>query len=860
MFMHALQSRQPLIWVTTLFTLVVVLAVGFWMTSLSRTTAPAQSLVSTDYSYFIDETNDLSLNYVLDHAPFTPADSARDIPWKLAYQTYWIKLDFNYRGLAERDIHVLTDNPLIDYLDAYHILDSDQVRSQIKAGDKTPARLNRLPMPDSIPVNLLPDRDNQLLLKVTSNDTAIMPLSVMSHHAFDHLSRSVHLVWGGFVTFTFMVALYSAGVYVYSRQRVYLIFVPVALMSAMLVSVNHGFSRYFLPDTVQIVISNHLVALAVCLLMAGLWFTYYFLDFERSRLYQRARSLFYMTCGGLFGLAVLSFITPTYVSLSFVFIAQLPVYGLLAYYLWLQWQPRKSWLLLFAFSWIPAIVGGVMLYALMLNYVEYSLLSRYALMMSLGMTMILFTLALAERFRCQRLQEMQALTHDTLSYLPNNNVLHMMIDDLISRNMSFNLYCLSVDNYTSLLPYLDEHAREEYITAIAERISDVLAVPPVICIRTDSDRPNYRLGCLKEGVFAFLMDDADSATCDRIIDALIKELNGELCVGAFVTQVKVRIGVCHYPTDGDHPSLLISRALSAIDQHQSLTTHYARFNSDEQRHHQLHVSLVTDLRDAIENDQLELYHQPQIDLRTGSIHGSEVLARWTHPEYGQISPEVFVQMAEDVGIINNLTLWVMKRAFQQQAQLIRNGHCRRLSINISASDIYIPDLANRVVELAHRYHIPTNLISLELTESVMVEDYNWLKQLISALSASGIEVSIDDYGTGYSSLYFLSQLPFTELKIDRSFVRDLHKSGRHQSIVRATTDMARSLGVMVVAEGVETEEAEALLRRYGVDVSQGYYYSRPLPFQQYQAYVERMDSVQPTAILQEKSLRSSSDG
>lgn len=858
--MHALQSRQPLIWVTTLFILVVMFAVGFWMTSLSRTTAPELSLVDTDYSYFIDETNELSLNYVLDHAPFTKADNTGEIPWKLAYQTYWIKLEFNYHGLTERDIHVLTDNPLIDYLDAYHILDGEQVRSQIKAGDKTSARLSRLPMPHSIPVNLLPERDNQLLLKVTSNDMAIMPLSVMSHQAFDQLSRSLHLVWGGFITFTFLVALYSAGVYVYSRQRVYLIFVLVALMSTLLVSVNHGFSRYFLPDPVQIFISNHLVALAVCLLMAGLWFTYYFLDFERSRLYQRARSLFFMTTGGLFGLALLSFITPTYVSLSFVFIAQLPVYGLVAYYVWHQWQPKKLWLSLFTLCWIPAMVGGVIFYALMLNVIDYSLLSRYALMMSLGMTMIFFSLALAERFRYQRLQEMQALTHDTLSYLPNNNVLHMVVNDLISRNARFNLCCLSVDNYNSLLPYLDEHAREEYINAIAGRINDVLMMQPVLGVKTDSDMPDYRLGCLKEGVFAFLIDDVDRPACDTILDSVIKGLNGDLCVGSFVTQVNARIGVCHYPTDGDHPSLLISRALSAIDQHRSLASHYAHFNSYEQRHHQLHVSLVTDLRDAIENDQLELYHQPQIDLRTGSVHGSEVLARWTHPEYGQISPEVFVRMAEDVGIINNLTLWVIQRAFQQQAQLITNGHCRRLSINISASDIYIPDLANRVVALAHQYDIPTNLISLELTESVMVEDYNWLKQLITALSASGIEVSIDDYGTGYSSLYFLSQLPFTELKIDRSFVRDLHKSGRHQSIVRATTDMARSLGVMVVAEGVETEEAETLLRRYGVDVSQGYYYSRPLPFQQYQAYVERMDSVQPTTVLREQNIRSSSSG
>ncbi|OOE96747.1 EAL domain-containing protein [Salinivibrio sp. IB643] len=856
--MHALQSRQPLIWGATLLALLALSTFGVWIADLSEGTTEEQPLLDVNYSYFVDETNELSLDYVMAHAPFTSVSEPTHIPWKLAYQTYWINIGFDYTGLTERPIHVITDNPSIDYLDAYHVLDGEQIRSRVKAGDITPERLNRLPLPSSVPVTLLPEHANQLLIKVTSRDMATMPLWVMDHGRYDHFAKSLHLVWGGFMSFAMLMALYSAGVYVYSRQRVYLIYVFATVLSALVVSVNHGFSRYFFPDFIQIFISNHLVALTVCLLTVGLWFTYFFLDFTRSPIHQRARSLFLITTGGLLGLALLSFITPAYMSASFVLIAQIPVYGVIIYYLWQQWQPSKYWLFLFILCWLPAMAGGLTFYALMLNYIEYTLLSSYVLMLALALTMILFSLALAERFRFQRMQEMRALTHDTLSCLPNNNVLHMVISDLISRNNNFNLCCLSIDNYSNLLPYLDESARDEYINAIAARMNDTLAVQPVQAIKTDSDMPNHRLGCLKEGVFAFLIEDVDLKTCDQVLTAVVDSLNGDLCVGSFVTQVNVRIGVCHYPTDGDHPGLLISRALNAIDQHRRFAGNYAHFNSHEQRDHQLHVSLVTDLRDAIENDGLELYHQPQIDLRTGSIHGSEVLARWTHPEYGQISPEVFVRMAEDVGIINSLTLWVIKRAFQQQAQLINRGHCRRLSVNISASDIYIPDLANHVVELAREYHIPTNLISLELTESIMVEDYNWLKQLIEDLSANGIEVSTDDYGTGYSSLYFLSQLPFTELKIDRSFVRDLPKSSRHQSIVRATTDMARSLGVMVVAEGVESEEAESLLRRYGVAVSQGYYYSRPLPFSQYQAYVERMDSAQPSTVIRERNRRSTS--
>ncbi|OOF30820.1 EAL domain-containing protein [Salinivibrio proteolyticus] len=857
MQMQALQSRQALIWTTIALAVGFVASVFYGIASLTRVSQLNDPLLDVEYRYFIDETNELPLDYVIEHAPFATVQNPEAIPWKLEYQTFWIQVEFDYKGLTERHLHILTDNTTIDYLDAYHLVDGDQIVTKYEGGDVTQSRLANMSLPASVPVTLLPDKANTLLIKVTSSDMPTMPLWVMSHQAYDQLAKAIHLLWGGFITFMLLVTLYSVGVYVYSRQRVYLIYVLNTLMATVLISANHGFSRYFLPDWAQVFVSNHILAFAVCLLTIALWFTYFFLDFERSRGYQRVRSMFLMATGALAGLALLTFITPPYISASLVLLSQVPIYGLVIYFLIKQWQPGKFWLLLFGLSWLPAMAGGLAFYALLLGYSEYTLMSRYALMLSMGLTMMLFSVALAERFRFQRMNAMDSLTHDKLSGLPNTNVVHIAINELIARNISFNLCCVTIDNYNNLLPYLDEDTRKSYINTIVDRILEALDVEQIYQIDTESDTPFQQLGCLKEGVFTFLIQEADLETCNHILESVIEGLNGELAIGSFITHINARIGVCHYPSDGAHPSLLINRAMQALQQHRSVLGGYTHFNNHEHKYHELHVSLVADLREAIENDGLELYHQPQIDLRTGSIHGSEVLARWMHPRFGQISPDVFVRMAEDVGIINNLTLWVIRRAFQQQQQLIASGHCRRLSINISASDIYIPNLAARVVDLASQYDVPTNLVSLELTESVMVEDYDWLKRLISELSASGIEVSIDDYGTGYSSLYFLSQLPFTELKIDRSFVRNLPQSGRHQSIVRATTDMARSLGVMVVAEGVECEEAEALLRRYGVDVGQGFYYSRPLPFNQYQAYVQRMDNVQPVTILRQGRLSSS---
>ncbi len=174
--MRALQSRQPLVWGATLLALLTLGVFGVWIVDLNRGATEEQPLLNTNYRYFVDETNELSLDYVMAHAPFTSASGTNSIPWKLAYQTYWIKIDFNYTGLTERSIHVITDNPSIDYLDAYHILDGEQVRRRVKAGDITLERLNQLPLPESLAVTLLPDHENQLLIKVTSRDMATMPL------------------------------------------------------------------------------------------------------------------------------------------------------------------------------------------------------------------------------------------------------------------------------------------------------------------------------------------------------------------------------------------------------------------------------------------------------------------------------------------------------------------------------------------------------------------------------------------------------------------------------------------------------------------------------------------------------------
>jgi EAL domain-containing protein (putative c-di-GMP-specific phosphodiesterase class I) len=250
------------------------------------------------------------------------------------------------------------------------------------------------------------------------------------------------------------------------------------------------------------------------------------------------------------------------------------------------------------------------------------------------------------------------------------------------------------------------------------------------------------------------------------------------------------------------------------------------------------LELASDLQQALRNNELQLFHQPQIDINKNTVDGSEVLLRWKHKYYGFIAPDVFIKLAEDTGIINELTLWVADRACRDLEEIINLGYANyNVSVNISGKDISEPNFLTHIKEIISQYDIPISSLTFELTESVMVNDFNHLSHIMNELASMGIHVAIDDYGTGYSSLLYISQLPFNELKIDKSFVKDLESSERDLTIVRTTIEMAKNLGLKIVAEGIESKAVGEILKRHGCNIAQGYYYQKPIEFSQYLSWL-----------------------
>jgi EAL domain-containing protein (putative c-di-GMP-specific phosphodiesterase class I) len=248
--------------------------------------------------------------------------------------------------------------------------------------------------------------------------------------------------------------------------------------------------------------------------------------------------------------------------------------------------------------------------------------------------------------------------------------------------------------------------------------------------------------------------------------------------------------------------------------------------------------MVTELRKALSNGEFELFYQPQVDLKTNEIIAVEALGRWVHPRYGLVNPDVYINELEQIGLIEKYTTWAIEMALKNATRLNNCNHELKVSINISVTDLLNPEFKTRLDALIGSREYGELLI-FEITENLFLSEYDRLSEVLEYIRYLGITLSIDDFGTGYSSLSRLKKLPVSELKIDRSFIKDMEQSPNDEVIVHSTIELAHNLGMSVVAEGVESLDTLNRLSSLGCDTAQGYVISKPLSFEQLTGLLEQ---------------------
>jgi len=288
------------------------------------------------------------------------------------------------------------------------------------------------------------------------------------------------------------------------------------------------------------------------------------------------------------------------------------------------------------------------------------------------------------------------------------------------------------------------------------------------------------------------------------------------------------VGVAWYPLHGPASELLTHAAVAMRTAKNAGGNTYAIFDPRMVIDQRDQAELLRDLRLALVRSQLELYYQPKVHAPSAQITGVEALLRWHHPQRGMISPVIFIPLAERSGLINKIGQWVIDEACRQARAWRDQGLRMRVAINLSAHQLRQRDLPQHIADALQRHQINPDLLTCEITESVAMEDTETTARFFAELAAVGVHISIDDFGSGYSSLSYLRKLPAGELKIDRSFVMDVAHSDEARKIAAAVVQLAQALKLKVVAEGVETEEQFMILRQLGCDELQGFLFAKPM--------------------------------
>lgn len=430
----------------------------------------------------------------------------------------------------------------------------------------------------------------------------------------------------------------------------------------------------------------------------------------------------------------------------------------------------------------------------------------------------------------------QLAFYDSLTGLPNRTELihrsDFVLESAKRNHTTFAIMFLDLDHFKEINDTLGHTVGDQLISRVAKRLRDQLRQVDTIS-RMGGDE------------FILLLPDTDADGATNVAEKLLDALIPPYYINHHELTVTASVGIAIYPIDGDDFDTLSKNADAAMYSAKKEGRNGYRFFTDQlQRSAQRHMQLHNALHHVLERHELQLHYQPQIDLKSGNIIGCEALLRWHHPEFGNVSPAEFIPVAEETGLILSIGEWVLRSAILQAKQW-NEGQQKPITvaINISAVQFRHINFPALVASILEESGASPGWIELELTESAAMHDPQTAINIMNHLYSQGIRMSIDDFGTGYSSLSYLKKFNVYKLKIDRSFISDISSDSEDKAIVNAIIRMAGSLGMRVIAEGVETLQQLVYLKEQGCDEIQGYYYSQPLSADEFDLFLRNKAAV-----------------
>jgi EAL domain-containing protein (putative c-di-GMP-specific phosphodiesterase class I)/GGDEF domain-containing protein len=742
----------------------------------------------------------------------------------------------------------------------FHLLENGRIARRVETGDHVPFEqrpiLHRhflFPFEQSIA------SEYEILLEVRTKGAMQIPVRLWNAQAFfEHSSteNQMHALYYGILI---TVIFFNLFIFAALREPVYLLYVLSTLGYLLLIGSLNGSTFQFLwPDSPAL--QNQIMLLAVPFsLFFTLAFSRSFLKLEHTGPVLNRLVLFMISLNAVVGL--MTFFMDYSTGSRLTVALAIPSCLLLTVLGPVQWWKRNPQASYYTVAWAALTLGSAITAANKYGLLPNNFVTTYGMQIGSALEAILLTLALAARIyqerqgkveardaelnalaarRSAELKLMDHALHNPLTGLPNRGSLEMMLNDLILRSPErrYGVAVIHLNNLQSVTKTLGHRNSDRILTLASKHYNAVARELPGALPIEQSDQRNFYLASLDPQTFAFVVDaDALSALPRAVVKAL-EGIRYPIDYLGMQIPLDPRLGVAIFPEHGTDANTLIRRAVIAEGSDSARERGIAYYKSKKDSYSADRLTLVSELRHALNTNELELFLQPKQSLKTGRIVGIEVLIRWP----GRAKPlraDEIVRLAEQTGLIKPMTRWVLEQSLELRSRLLERGWPLNISINISPNNLREPDFPIFVQRLMNTHHNHKGAIIFEVTEtSMMLDPANSLRAL-NSLSATGIPVSIDDFGSGYSSLSYIKQLPASEVKIDRSLVTELNTGAEDRVIIRTTIDMCHSLGYQVVAEGVEDEATAKLLRDMGCDMIQGYLLTPPLPFDEMMDWLDQ---------------------
>lgn len=410
--------------------------------------------------------------------------------------------------------------------------------------------------------------------------------------------------------------------------------------------------------------------------------------------------------------------------------------------------------------------------------------------------------------------------HDNLTGLPNRTLLSDRLAQVLFQsqrnNQPFALFLMDLDRFKEVNDTLGHQFGDELLKMVSSRLQQTI-------------RDEDSIARLGGDEFAVLLPQTDFVGAKNCAERIHQSMEAPFCINDVSTESNISIGIALYPDHGENTDVLMQYADVAMYQAKKSQSGYALYSPEQNTHSLRRLRLMNDLRDAVEQSKINVYYQPIINNSQHQVISVEALARWHHHELGNISPEEFIPMAEQMGIIRILTLQVFEQALRDCQHWSQRGYHPGININLSTYCLQDLSFPEEITSIIKNQKFDATKIELEITESSLMHDLSRAGKILEQLNNIGLKLAIDDFGTGFSSLNYLKKLPIDTLKIDKSFIFDMCSKSSDKAIVKTIIELGHNLNCQVVAEGVENQTTLDELALLNVDAIQGFFYSKPLP-------------------------------